>query len=142
MAVDNAASTLGRAPRAGKKYFTLAEARRSLPYLTRVLTDLVRTYGQVVAVRAQMERNGSDSKEHLEAEYERAMDDLGHLVEELNQVGVELKDFEKGLIDFPAIFEDREIYLCWKLGETSIDHWHEIDAGFAGRQDVAKIAGV
>lgn len=141
MAVENAASTVGRAPKAGKKYFTLAEAQRSLPYLRRVLTDLVGCYAQVVSVRGQLESSG-ESKEHLEAEYEHAMDQLGQLVEELNLVGVELKDFEKGLVDFPAVVEDREIYLCWKLGEESITAWHEIDAGIAGRQDVAKLTGV
>ena len=62
-----------------------------------------------------------------------------HFVEELQRLGIELKDPEKGLIDFPCLFEGREIYLCWKHGEDSIEHWHEIYAGFAGRQPLEKI---
>jgi hypothetical protein len=49
-------------------------------------------------------------------------------------MGIELKDPEQGLIDFRSIREGREVYLCWKLGEERVSHWHEIDAGFAGRQ--------
>jgi hypothetical protein len=65
------------------------------------------------------------------------MDHLSELVDELRVVGVELKDFEKGLVDFPAVHEGREVFLCWHWGEDKVQTWHEIDAGYAGRQDVA-----
>lgn len=56
---------------------------------------------------------------------------------ELDRIGCELKDPIIGLVDFPARLEDRVVYLCWKLGEDTIDHWHEIHAGFAGRRSTA-----
>lgn len=141
MAIENAVPTLSRAPKPGKKYFVLDEANRALPYVSRVVQDLMKCYRHVVEIRRRIEHDhAGESQEHLEAQYETAMEKLGDLVDELHQVGVELKDFEKGLVDFPAVHEDRAIYLCWQHGERSISHWHEIDAGFAGRQEIAALA--
>jgi hypothetical protein len=52
----------------------------------------------------------------------------------LEEAGIVIRDIDRGLIDFPAIREDREVYLCWELGEDEITHWHELDAGYRGRQ--------
>jgi len=137
MAMDNAVSSPPRSPKPGKKYFNIDEANRSIGYVSRVVADLMRCYRHVVDVRRRIEHlHSGESQEHLEAQYETAMESLGDLVDELHQVGVELKDFEKGLVDFPAVHDDREIYLCWQYGEKTIAAWHEIDAGYAGRQDV------
>ena len=125
-------------PRRGKKYFSITEANRALPYVARVVDDIVRTYDQAVALRKRIEQpHPEDSVEAVKNGYEKEMDHLNRLIEELHQVGVELKDFERGLIDFPAVHEGREILLCWHRGESAIQAWHEVDAGYAGRQDVA-----
>ena len=55
---------------------------------------------------------------------------------ELDQMEVIVRDLERGLVDFPALRDGREIYLCWEEGEDEITHWHEVDAGFSGRQDL------
>jgi hypothetical protein len=57
-------------------------------------------------------------------------------LEELDQIGCVFKGFEAGLVDFYALREDRLVFLCWKLGEERIPHWHDIDAGFAGRHPI------
>lgn len=138
MPPENASATVAREPQPGKKYFTIAEANRALPYITKVVADITACYGEVVELRRRIEAPGpEDQVETLEADYERAMDQLSKLVDELHHVGVELKDFEKGLVDFPAIHEGREVFLCWHCGEAMIQAWHEIDAGYASRQDVA-----
>ena len=138
---ENASATMPKGPKPGKKYFTLPEANRSLPYVSRVIEDLTACYGRVVDFRRRMENPGAeDNREQLEADYETEMDRLSGLVDELQQVGVELKDFEKGLLDFPALHEGREIYLCWHRGEPTVHTWHEIDVGFAGRKDVTALA--
>jgi hypothetical protein len=59
---------------------------------------------------------------------------LREYVEELRSLNVELKDPFAGLVDFPCWMDEREVYLCWKLDEPEVSHWHEVDAGFAGRQ--------
>ena len=127
----------GPSPQAGKKYFTVDEANRALGYVSRIVDDVVAAYEQVVALRRQLEAADEDTDTgDQEREYDTQMDRLSDLVDELQNAGVELKDFEKGLVDFPAVFEGREVLLCWHKGETQVDHWHEVDAGFAGRQPV------
>ncbi len=138
MASENASATIHPRPRPGRKYFSLDEANRSLPYLSRIIEDVVKVYARVVELRKRIEKpRGDDMVEELEPQYEAAMDELSTLVDELHQVGVELKDFEKGLIDFPTVHNEREVCLCWQRGEKKINYWHEIDAGYAGRQSVA-----
>jgi len=143
MPTHNASATLTVEPKPGKKYFTVDEANRSLAYVTKVVGDITACYDRVVDLRKRIEMPSPEDKiESLETRYEQAMDQLSDLVDELHHVGVELKDFEKGLIDFPAIHEGREIYLCWQQGEQQIEAWHEIDAGFAGRQSMDQLAEV
>jgi len=141
MASEHASATkTGHTPQQGKKYFTVNEANRALPYVSRIVDDIVAAYEHVVELRQQLEATGDDEAVSDEQrEYERQMERLGTLVDELQDAGVELKDFEKGLIDFPAVFESREVLLCWHQGEDAVTHWHEVDAGFAGRQDVAQL---
>jgi hypothetical protein len=143
MASEPASVAKSHGRKRGKKYFTLAEANRAVGYVSRIMTDACACYRQAVATRERMEhpRPGDESDE-VRGCYEKAMDHLNELVDELHQVGVELKDFEMGLVDFPALHQGREVYLCWRLGEAKIVGWHELDAGFAGRQDVGLLEQV
>ena len=61
---------------------------------------------------------------------------------ELDQLHVELKDYYTGLVDFLCWMDGREVYLCWRLGESEVGFWHELDAGFAGRQPLPAAQGV
>jgi hypothetical protein len=141
MTTRNVEAVVPASPTSGKKYFTLQQANQSLPYIRRVVTDLTACYAHVLEIRHDIEHPQPDqTPEHLEAAYEKAMERLGLFVDELNLVGVELKDFEKGLLDFPSLLEDREILLCWQLGEDQILAWHEVEAGYKGRQDVELLA--
>lgn len=135
------------APRPGKRYFTLAEARRALPLVKKIAFDVQATQALRVMLHQQMNSGGvgggggtgaltSRELELLEARFEKATDKIEGLIAELVQVGVELKDASTGLLDFPAVFQGREILLCWKGGEETITHWHEVDGGFAGRKPV------
>ena len=124
-------------PNSGKKFFTLEEANKSLSYVRRIVEDIMDVYGKVVQMRRKLEELGeSQFSLSPDSEYEQLMDRLGILVDELHVMGAELKDFEKGLVDFPSIHNDREILLCWQYGEEQITHWHELDVGYAGRQSV------
>lgn len=137
MAMQDAVSSTTRVPRPGKKYFDVDEANRAIGYVSRIVRDLRACYRHVVDIRRRIEHpHSGGTQEHLEAQYETGMEELSSLVDELHQVGVELKDFEEGLIDFPSINEGREVYLCWQPGEERVISWHEIDAGFAGRQSI------
>ncbi len=134
---DTTSATIAHDPTPGKKYFNINEANQALPYVSRVIDDITGCYRRAVEIRRRIEQPGIDDDiEPLKDEYEATMDRLNDLVDELQQTNVELKDFERGLVDFPAIYEGREICLCWHRGEKTVHAWHEMDAGYAGRQDV------
>jgi hypothetical protein len=61
---------------------------------------------------------------------------LDVLVHQIQDLGVLIKDINLGLLDFPALKDGRGVYLCWRYGEGEIAYWHEIEAGFAGRQPI------
>ena len=125
-------------------YFTCEEAEALLPEITIVLRKIrqcnqdVRTVEkelQVLSVRAM--GNGHHLRERilaLQTSMEKYVMDIRRLIDELQVFGCELKDPDKGLIDFLSLRNGREVYLCWHLGEDHIRFWHELDAGFAGRQ--------
>jgi hypothetical protein len=72
----------------------------------------------------------------LKAEMENHLQRARESVAEIDAIGVQVKDLDSGLIDFPCRLEDDVVLLCWRMGETSIEHWHTMDAGFQGRQPV------
>jgi len=102
----------------GKRYFTVSEANATLPYVRAVVRDVTELAAQL-RERPDLERGPERMQEYEE---------------ELRKIGVELKDYFKGLIDFPSVMDGREVYLCWRLGEPEVGHWHELEAGFAGRR--------
>lgn len=113
------------APRPGRKYFTIEEANRALPYISRVAVDIAEVYSQVIELRNELENLDDGSLRDLtEREYETTMDRLGGLVDELHHAGVELRDFELGLVDFPALHDQQEIMLAWQTGEMKVGRWH------------------
>jgi hypothetical protein len=126
-----------------KRYFTLAEADRTLPLVRRIVRDIMATYRQVLAVRNNMETLRAAG---LAVEFESAQDQLYALVAraqeftaELTEIGAQLKDWNMGLVDFPAVHKGHEVLLCWRPGEESVQHWHEQGEGFARRRSVASL---
>jgi hypothetical protein len=120
------------------KLFTLEEANALLPELRRLFTRLR-------AERAVLQRYASEAKrahEHATASggtligprYARALFIVMEQLQAIHSLGVEIKDLERGLCDFPSWREGRVVYLCWLLGEDHIEWWHDLEAGFAGRQ--------
>jgi hypothetical protein len=75
-----------------------------------------------------------DELDELSNAQDEDQERLRELVTELQDLGVELKDFFTGLVDFRCLMNGHEVYLCWRQGEDEVGHWHELDAGFAGRQ--------
>src|ERR1041385_9081904 len=109
--------------------FTLEQANKALPLVKRIVADIVRTHGQAVAVKQSLDQALAREKAALQNQLDDAVDRLSALVDELGEVGVELKDYESGLVDFVGRHEGRDVYLCWKLGEEKVLFWHELGAG-------------
>lgn len=124
------------------RIFTLDEANALLPRLREILTELQEKKPAFDKLQPEMEEMarsaaGNGHLQHPETQEKRRRAEslakrLEELVAELRGMGCELKGL--GLIDFPAEREGRSIYLCWRLGEERISHWHGQDTGFASRQ--------
>jgi hypothetical protein len=130
------------------KRFTLAQAQSLIPRVDRLLREAIALKsGFVQADRAlqsfserimlmggmTVDRNQFlQAKSRRESEAER----LRNAVEQLQNLGCLVKDLDTGLVDFPTLFRGQEVYLCWKLGEPSIEFWHDVDQGFRGRKAI------
>ena len=114
------------------RHFTLEEANKTLPLVKRIVADIVHNHTEVTRLQAQLETAGAAAQDQLA----KSLEHLQDYVEELTEIGCELKDYRLGLIDFIGRHEGRDVCLCWKLGEDRITHWHEIDAGYSGRQPI------
>ncbi|MCA1629112.1 MAG: DUF2203 domain-containing protein [Acidobacteria bacterium] len=122
------------------KLFSVEEANELLPEVRRIVAAISRAHVRVAAARegSRLAAEGAQSGGGFMpggAGYVRALMRLAESVGELETLGVQLKDYERGLIDFPAMRDGRVVLLCWQLGEGDrIEWWHDVDAGFAGRQ--------
>lgn len=132
------------------KFFTLSEANRTLPLVKRIVQDVTSIYPtwkdlvaryEVIAAQARPDWGESPEQLDLKAQIDAVAHQINGFLRELEEIGCEFKGFEEGLVDFHGKLEDREILWCWKLGEERIAHWHELDAGFAGRQPIPEVIG-
>jgi hypothetical protein len=121
------------------KIFTVQEANALLPEVRVIAAKIQRAHRQVSLYRdeAKMaseaaERGGGGITQGIA--YAAVLTQLTMQLAELESLGVQLKDFERGLVDFPSLREGRVVLLCWQLGEgDELEWWHDVDAGFAGR---------
>ena len=125
------------------RYFTLEEANATLPYVRSIVTDVVAAYEdwrdhvaryEVMAASSRSDAGETAAQVALRTEVDRIARLIGGYLSELEQVGCTFKGLDDGLVDFLSVRDGRDIFLCWKLGEAEITHWHELDAGYAGRQ--------
>ena len=130
------------------QYFTLAEAERLLPRVERHLREALLHRSEAQKAHAELEQ----VSEHIRMSggarvnpgrllSQRARRDaettaLKEALEQIELTGAVIKDLDIGLIDFMSRFQDRDVCLCWKLGEKGIAYWHGVDEGFAGRKPV------
>ena len=122
-----------------RRHFTLEEARADLPWVVERLAALRDARDRLtddearaaLAEGAPGNGGGSPGRQVGEAFLE-----LREGVAAFAERGIVLRDLDRGLIDFPALRDGREVYLCWLDGEPDIEFWHELDAGYAGRQEL------
>jgi len=130
------------------RYFNLLEAEALLPEVQRLLQEL-RDYktsydssdAQLNHIAQRVALAGGmvpprDRIIQLRTQKDVAARGLKHTIERFEQVGCLLKDLDIGLIDFPTLYREREVYLCWKSGEPGITFWHHVEDGFPGRKPI------
>jgi len=120
------------------RYFTLDEANALLEELRPLVGKMLEIRQELLDLQPELEpvlrkvlSNGGNQVASQAAVY---FEELRELVDRIQASGVELKDINSGLLDFRSLRGGREVYLCWRYGEDAISFWHDIDAGFAGRQ--------
>ena len=120
------------------RVFTLVEARSLIPTLRRLLAHMAKSRDHLLDLRVEIDlarenaRYGGGST--VGPLYLKHMLEFSEAIQEIQTLGVQVKDFGKGLIDFPYEHEGRIVLLCWKPDEDEINWWHETDTGFGGRQ--------
>jgi hypothetical protein len=125
--------------------FTGDHANRTLPLVRRIVEDIVREHRRwqeaiveldllVSGVRADMPDPRATA---LEKEIQSIANEIDTFQGELESLGIQLKDRRIGLIDFPSELDGRRVLLCWRLGETSVQFWHDESSGYAGRQPLS-----
>lgn len=135
-------SIAGVWPAASTRFFTWEEANRTLPLVRRIVADIRRAHDELQAPLERFRRLVESSREAgteartLRAELDQRAKKLNAFVDELTEVGCHFKGFDEGLVDFYSFRDGRPVLLCWRAGETEIGHWHDVDAGFAGRRPI------
>jgi len=128
-----------------ERHFTPEEANALLEQVRPVAESLVahrRAFTVAAARRARLTQrisgNGGDfdpqEPSELDEQLEREAKAVAHAVEELQALGVLVKDLDRGLVDFPALRDGEEVLLCWQVGEAEVAYWHGLEEGFAGRK--------
>ncbi len=126
-------------------YFTVAQANKTLPLVQRIVADILEDYGAWRDLMRQFEllsadETGETGESEEQVTLRTQVDDAAHRInsymDELAQIGCVFKGFEQGLVDFHSKRDDRDVLLCWKHGEPAVEHWHELEGGFDGRQPV------
>lgn len=130
------------------RLFTVEQANATLPLVSRIVQDIVTDYRrwQEQVQRYELAAAGAGTTESEEQTMLRQrVDELAQRINgylaELEPIGCVFKGFDLGLVDFPARLNGRDIFLCWKHGESEVAHWHETDAGYENRQELVA-AGV
>jgi hypothetical protein len=122
------------------KYFTVEEANKTLPLVRRIVEDIESAHAQLLERVEEYRSLGRDAeaevarRAEVEEELQELTDRVNGFLEELEQIGALFKGFGAGLVDFHSTLDERPIFLCWKLGEERIEWWHDLEAGYAGRQ--------
>lgn len=121
------------------KIFTIQEANALLPEVKIILAKIQRAHRKLSKFSDEAKKASEAAEQggggiQNGAAYATALTELTIQLSDLEGLGVQLKDFERGLIDFPSLRDGRVVLLCWQMGEgDELEWWHDIDAGFAGR---------
>jgi hypothetical protein len=122
------------------KYFTVEEANRTLPLVRRIVGDIMSTHADLLRRSDEFRvlESGSEAsvarRSELDRELRQLTDTVNSFIDELTDIGAQFKGFEGGLVDFFSILDGRPVFLCWKMGEAAIEWYHELNAGYRGRQ--------
>ncbi len=125
-------------------HFTLEQANKLLPSVIQKFENVVSAKNEVVRIQSDFETNPkymANFKDYIikKQELNSAITNFYKSIEDLEATGVSVKSIDQGLLDFPSLMFNEEIWLCWKQGETEIKFWHGKDEGFNGRKPIESV---
>jgi hypothetical protein len=124
-----------------ERIFSIGEANSLLPQLVEMFLEIRKERKLLAKVEAEVKKAGDHVKQDggtvYGPRYIRAIERITHNIKKVHDLGVLVKDLERGLCDFPYLLDGRVVYLCWKLGEPEIRWWHETHTGYLGRQPLS-----
>lgn len=122
------------------RYFTLAEAKETLLFIRPLMEDVQQIRQKILANQPEawpaIEKSAGNGGNRALSKIVQDFEKLEELIHRIQATDVLIKDINLGLLDFPALRNGREVYFCWQYGEEDIAFWHEVEAGFAGRQPI------
>jgi len=127
------------------KYFTLSEANSILPQI-KLLVDEIREkreklYKVIDFYEDELEGHNDELEiMYLKTEINETNEEINELIEIIESFGTYVKGIDPFLVDFPALYNGEEIYLCWQEGENCIEYWHKTSEGFGGRKHVSLLS--
>ena len=124
------------------RYFSISDANKILPTVIKKFNNSKMLKNEMIKMEKQMSlvltpKTSLEDYITLKQKLNVKVTEFYQSIEDLENIGVVLKGFEQGLLDFPSKRFDEEIWLCWKEGETQIKFWHEKDSGFMGRKPIS-----
>ncbi|MEJ2010788.1 MAG: DUF2203 domain-containing protein [Anaerolineales bacterium] len=124
-----------------RRFFTPDEANALLPSLIPLIEKMLRERDELLVLQPElqqtMEKAISNGNSRLSGKALQAMTRLKETIAAVHALGVELKDVNRGLVDFPSLRGGEAVYLCWTFGENEVAFWHTLESGFAGRQPLS-----
>jgi hypothetical protein len=130
------------------RFFTLLEAEGFLPEVERLLRTIIQLKQSYEAADTELSRINQrialtggmiaprEQVQQIRTRKDSSARGLKEALEKFQEIGCQLKDIDTGLVDFPTLYRGQEVYLCWKLGESSIGFWHHVEDGFQGRRPI------
>lgn len=119
------------------KHYTRDEARQLLPQITEWLGELRQARDLLNHFDEQLTRelaSGKDLGGEMVNRYIKTLANVREILQRFQNRQIQVKDLDRGLIDFPAFIAGKEVFLCWESGEEDIEFWHDLDTGYAGRE--------
>ena len=125
-----------------QRYFSLEEANAALDAIRPLMDEIQSIRKEIITHQPEIwpaiERSAGNGGNPMLSKVAKDFDRLDTLLHRVLATGAQVKDINMGLLDFPALRNDREVCLCWKSGEGKIEYWHEVEAGFAGRRPISE----
>jgi hypothetical protein len=135
-------------PRPKTKIFTPQAASKMIPLLEAITKDIRVGWKIIIEKRAEIKileelaqaksevRSETEEIERIKQELRKLVDQMNQYIEEVENLGCFVEEFKRGVINFPALYHGRKVFLCWRYGEKEVKYWHELDEGYGDRKKI------